>query len=848
MPVLRPPQADAGRGRRPGRFPALLCARIGRVSLLVIACACLTAASAQESTITVHAKQVVHRVSPHLTGACLEDVNHEVYGGIDSQMIFGESFAEPAPPAPLRGFTTHGGQWLLDGGELRAPSGEGPKLLWDGPAFGHGEASVEVYFPGPGSGNAGLIVKVTEAGLGADRFTGYEVALETAGRLVLGRHRQNWEPIRTVPCEVPSMQWIKLTVRMTAKSIEVLVDGRSIMQFDDTQHPLETGTIGLRTWQREARFRNLTIATGGQTRRIEFACASQDDSVRGVSGMWRGFCRGGATGAFDLIEQEAFSGRQSQRLSFIGGQGEVGVENQSLNRWGMNFVRGKPYEGFICARAPRAMEVFVAIENRDGTKVHAQRRLKLAAGGWQRLDFTLRPDDNDRTGRFAIKLKQPGTVTLGYAFLQPGSWGRFKGLPVRKDVAQGLIDQGITVLRQGGCMVNAPAYRWKKMIGPRQARPPYAGWWYPHASNGWGIFDFLNFCEAAGFLAIPDVNIGETPQDMADFIEYVNGPARSEWGRRRAADGHAAPYRLKHLQLGNEERVDEAYWLKFKPIAEAIWAKDPDIVLVVGDFAYRQAIEDPFHFQGALGGITSLAAHHEILQLAKRFDREVWFDVHVGTEGPRPDDLLAGMSSFRDALERIADGARFKVVVFEFNAGNHSHKRALANALAIQAIQRDGRIPIAASANCLQPDGQNDNDWDQGLLFLNPWQVWLQPPGYVTRMISRHYQPCLIQADVEGPQGGLDVVATRSEDGRTLVLQVVNAGDQPVPAIIRFDGFEPARPDAAVEQLEGPLDARNTADDPMQIAPRSEIWPHRCADGIARRLFTPRSFTVLRFE
>ncbi|MCX7221280.1 MAG: L-serine ammonia-lyase, partial [Burkholderiales bacterium] len=36
--------------------------------------------------------------------------------------------------------------------------------------------------------------------------------------------------------------------------------------------------------------------------------------------------------------------------------------------------------------------------------------------------------------------------------------------------------------------------------------------------------------------------MGETPQDMADFIEYVNGPAKSAWGRQRAADGHPAPY------------------------------------------------------------------------------------------------------------------------------------------------------------------------------------------------------------------------------------------------------------------------------------------------------------------
>ena len=161
----------------------------------------------------------------------------------------------------------------------------------------------------------------------------------------------------------------------------------------------------------------------------------------------------------------------------------------------------------------------------------------------------------------------------------------------------------------------------------------------------------------------------------------------------------------------------------------------------MGDFDYREVIRDPFQFRGTSSGITTLATHQQILQLAKKHDREVWFDVHMWTDGPRPDATLAGTLSLIDALEKIADGARFKVAVFELNAGNHSMKRALANALAIQAIERDGRIAVVASANALQPDGQNDNGWNQGLLFLDPAQVWLQPPGYVTQLFARHYQP-----------------------------------------------------------------------------------------------------------
>ena len=42
------------------------------------------------------------------------------------------------------------------------------------------------------------------------------------------------------------------------------------------------------------------------------------------------------------IAQDAFIGRQSQRVAFKAGEGEIGIENQGLNRWGMSFVKGKP--------------------------------------------------------------------------------------------------------------------------------------------------------------------------------------------------------------------------------------------------------------------------------------------------------------------------------------------------------------------------------------------------------------------------------------------------------------------------------------------------------------------------
>lgn len=799
---------------------------------------------AHDATITVHAGQVLHRVTPYLTGACIEDVNHEIYGGIDSQMIFGESFAEPAPQPPLKGFDAFGGRWTLgDEGSIRVAGGDGAKMVWNGPNFSEGEASVDVWLTESPGGNGGLIVKVGDPGVGADKFTGYEIALERPGTLVLGRHRQNWEPIHRAPCNVPVNQWITLTARMTGKTLEVLVNGTSVLHYEDTEHPLETGRVGLRSWQHEVRFRNFSLTTGGAQTRIPFELEAKG-AHEDVSGMWGPIRKGTAEGSFSLESKDALSGRQSQQITFVEGSGVIGIENRSLNRWGMNFVKGKPYEGYVYVRSGESCPFHVALENMDGSRIYAEKKLKSKGGSWQRVDFTLKPKEADRAGRFAIKLKNPGTLFIGYAVLQPGEWGRFKGLPVRRDVAQGLIDQGITVLRQGGCMANAAEYRWKKMIGPRAFRPPYEGWWHPNSSNGWGILDFLNFCEAAGFLGIPDFNTGETPQDMADFVDYVNGPADGEWGRKRVADGHPKPYNLKYLQFGNEEQVNDEYWNKFKPVAEAIWGKDPGIIIVVGDFAYARQIKDPFNFTGAAGRIASLETQRKILQLAKQYNSEVWFDVHIGTDGPRPD--FGGTLSFIDALDRIADGAKHRVAIFEFNAGNHTQRRAMANAAAINAIERDGRLPIACSANCLQPDGQNDNDWDQGLLFLNPAQVWLQPPGYVTQMVSRSHQPLVVKSEYQSSSSNdLDVSATKSEDGKTLVLKVVNFADHSITVSLRIRGFHPVRTVARVKTLAAPLDSRNTASNPKAVTPALANWKHGLEEGDTTWTFPALSFTVI---
>jgi alpha-L-arabinofuranosidase len=644
------------------------------------------------TTIQLRTDEVIARVSPHMTGACLEDVNHEVYGGIYSQMVFGESFEE--------------------------------------------------------------------------------------------------EPM--------------------------LIDRRLSPEFEGL-----SGTVSCLAARTH-------LKNAGEVR------------------SWQPFRRGDAAGKFRLSTAVSRRGNHSQVVSFISGTGEVGIENRGLNRWGMSFVEGKAYEGVIVVRAEAlpgddkdaTTEMAVALESGGGESIHAETALAASGGEWQVLEFELTPSRSDTAGRLVIKLRAPGTVRIDYVALHPGEWGRFKGLPVRRDIAEALVEQGLTVMRFGGWMINTrdlekrgvgPVFRWKNMIGPRHDRPPYFGTFYRYETNGFGIIEFIAFCRAAGFLPIPVLSSLETPEDVTDFIEYVNGPADSEWGGKRVADGYPDPFGIRHIQIGNEEWGRD-YADEFRVLSDAVAAADPEIASIVSMWWTPESM--------AREDTRELLV--ELIKHAR--GKKVLWDLHVGGDnfgdGARTEKLFTDARAF---LDKHDPGSELKFCVLEENGGRHDLQRALGHAVNINAAERHGDdILIDCPANCLQPWKQNDNDWDQGQVFFTPSQVWGMPPYYAQQMIARNYLPLCVSAECNS--NSLNVTATRSEDRKIVVVKIVNMADS--SARVSIQGAPPGS-DVMVCSLAGEPTAENTPKEPTRVVSAQQTATH---DELTfRHELSPTSFTVFRF-
>jgi alpha-N-arabinofuranosidase len=125
---------------------------------------------------------------------------------------------------------------------------------------------------------------------------------------------------------------------------------------------------------------------------------------------------------------------------------------------------------------------------------------------------------------------------------------------IRNDVVAALRALKVPNVRwPGGCF--ADEYHWRKGIGPagRRAATLNPNWGGVIEPNTFGTHEFMDFLDQIGSEAYISVNVGSgTPQEAAEWLEYLTAAQPTALAGERAANGHPAPYEVGYLGIGNE--------------------------------------------------------------------------------------------------------------------------------------------------------------------------------------------------------------------------------------------------------------------------------------------------------
>src|SRR3982751_521227 len=111
---------------------------------------------------------------------------------------------------------------------------------------------------------------------------------------------------------------------------------------------------------------------------------------------------------------------------------------------------------------------------------------------------------------------------------------------IRNDVVAALKQLKVPNVRwPGGCF--ADEYHWRKGIGSPRAVTLNPNWGGVIEPNTFGTHEFMDFLDQIGADVYLSVNVGSgTPQEAAEWLEYMTTAQPTTLAKERAANGHPA--------------------------------------------------------------------------------------------------------------------------------------------------------------------------------------------------------------------------------------------------------------------------------------------------------------------
>ena len=544
-------------------------------------------------------------------------------------------------------------------------------------------------------------------------------------------------------------------------------------------------------------------------------------------------------------------------------KGSIGLNNEGFR--GMGIKKDVGYDfSFMYRQSSSPIKIHVELVNEKGEIIGGSVVTTTSSNEWKKVKTSFIANATSPKATANIWFEGDGTIDLDMISLFPqDTW---KGRPggMRADMIQMLADMKPGFIRfPGGCIVEgfdlSQRYQWKNTIGPLEERQLIINRWnfeFAHRPTpdyfqtfGLGFFEYFQLAEDIGAEPLPILNAGMACQfntaelvplnqlepyiqDALDLIEFANGDTTTRWGKMRASMGHAAPFNLKFLGVGNENWGPQ-YIERLKIFTKAIKEKYPNIQLINSS------------------GTDPNGERFDYLNTELRKMNADIIDEHYYR---RPEWFLQNASRYDDY-----DRKGSKIFAGEYAAqsdktvsvnNKNNWQTAIAEAAFMTGMERNAAVVRMASYAPLFAH-EEGWQWKPDMIWLDNLNIYGTPNYYVQKLFSLNKGTDVVSllADNKPLAGQDSLYASATIDKKTneVILKFVNAGSIPQNRNIELTGVKKINPDASVILLKaGELTDINSIEDPTKVKPVEQKMKLK---GKTFSLpLAPYSFTILKIK
>ncbi len=481
----------------------------------------------------------------------------------------------------------------------------------------------------------------------------------------------------------------------------------------------------------------------------------------------------------------------------------LGLMNEGFD--GIPLKAGEKYDFSVFARVADGKSEKLTIRLLDeNNAVCGEISTQSIGKEWKKYDAVLIAKSTVSKAKLEIIPQLSGKIDLDMISLFPQKTfkGRKNGL--REDLAQVIADIHPRFVRfPGGCVAHGDGlenmYRWKNTIGPLESRKSQGNIWRYHQSMGLGYYEYFQFCEDIGAEPLPVLPAGvpcqnsgqhnhalggqqggipmdemqDYVQEVLDLIEWANGDAKSEWGKKRAEAGHPKPFNLKYIGIGNEDLISDVFEERFTMIFNAVKAKYPEIIVI-----------------GTVGPFSEGTDYVEGWDIATKL-KVPMVDEHYY----QPPGWFIYNQDYYDRYDR----SKSKVYLGEYAAhlpGKANNlETALAEALFLTSVERNGDVVTMSSyAPLLAKDGYTR--WNPDLIYFNNTEIRPTVGYYVQQLYGQNSggeyiaSEINISNDKENVKNRIAVSMVRDTKTNDLILKMVNLLPVNVNSTIDLKDFQ----------------------------------------------------------